>query len=100
MPAGICCIHFHICRSSDLEVFFKKDVPGIFRIITGEHQCKNAISTYGYSSVIVQHICSKTPFLRDSSGDLLLCIILNIEVTNVEILLKQVKSCSKYISLL
>ena len=26
MPAGICCVHFHICRSSHPELFFKKGV--------------------------------------------------------------------------
>ena len=26
IPAGICCIHFHIYRSSHPEVFSKKDV--------------------------------------------------------------------------
>ena len=46
------------------------------------------------------HICSRTPFSKNTSGELLLYIVLNIEVINVEILSKQVKNCLKYISIL
>ena len=37
MPVGTCCIHFHIYRSSHLEVFYKKGVLRIFSQFTGEH---------------------------------------------------------------
>ena len=50
----------------------------------------------GYSSVNMLHICSKTPFLENTLWELLLYIVLNIEVLNVEVLLKKVKNCSKY----
>ena len=46
----------------------------------------------GYSSVNMQHICSRTPFLENNSGELLLYIVLNIEIVNVEVLSKQVKN--------
>ena len=55
---------------------------------------------YGYYSVNILHICSRTPFLDKTSGKLLLYIVLNIEVINVEVLFKQVKNCLKYISVL
>ena len=53
---------------------------------------------HGYSSVNMLHICSRTLFLENTSGELLLYIVLNIEVINVEVLSKQVKNCLKYIS--
>ena len=37
------------------------------------------------------HICSKTPFLEITSGELLLCVVLNIELKNTEDLSKQIK---------
>ena len=40
---------------------------------------------YGYSSVNIQHICSQTPFLENTSGELLLYTGFNIEVINVEV---------------
>ena len=46
---------------------------------------------YGHYSGNIQHICSKTPFLENTSGKLLLCTIFNIDVINVEVLHKQVK---------
>ena len=53
-----------------------------------------------YSSVNMLRICSRTPLLENTSGELLLYIILNIEVVNVEVLFKQVKNYLKYISIL
>ena len=46
---------------------------------------------YGYSSVTMQHICSRTPFLENASGELLLYTVFIIEVINLEVLHKQVK---------
>ena len=45
---------------------------------------------YGYSSVNIQHICSRTPLLENTSGELLLYIVFIIEIINVEVLHKQV----------
>ena len=53
-----------------------------------------------YSSVNMLHICSKTPFLENTFGELLLHIVLNIEVINIEVLSQQVKNYLKYISIL
>ena len=53
-----------------------------------------------YSFVNTLHICSRLPFLENTSGELLLYIVLNTEVTNVEVLSKQLKNCLKYISIL
>ena len=41
----------------------------------------------GYSSVNMLHICSRAPFLENTSGELLPHFILNIEIINVEVLL-------------
>ena len=46
---------------------------------------------YGYSSVNMQHICSRTPFLENTAEELLQYTVFNIEVINVEVLHKQVK---------
>ena len=46
---------------------------------------------YGYSSVNMQHICSRTSLLKNTSGELLLCTVFVIAVINVEVLHKQVK---------
>ena len=53
-----------------------------------------------YSFVNMLHICSRTPFLRNTSGELLLYIVLNIEVIHLEVLFKRVNNCLKYISIL
>ena len=53
-----------------------------------------------YSSVNMLHICSRTPFLESTSGELLLHTVLNIEVIKVEVLSKQIKNYLKYISIL
>ena len=45
------------------------------------------------------HICSRTPFSKNTSGELLLYIVLNIEVINVEILSKQVKNFEIYFNI-
>ena len=46
---------------------------------------------YGCSSVNMQHICSKTPLLKSTYGELLLYTVFIIEVINVEVLHKQIK---------
>ena len=48
-----------------------------------------------YSSVNMLHICSRMPYLEITYGELLLCIVLNIEVLS-----KQVKNRLKCISIL
>ena len=53
-----------------------------------------------YSSVNILHICSRTPVLENTFGELLLHIVLNIAVTNIEVLSKQVKIYLKCISIL
>ena len=50
----------------------------------------------GYSSVNMLYICNRTIFLKNTSGELLLYIILNLEIINVEVLSKQVKNYFKY----
>ena len=44
---------------------------------------------YGYSSVNMRHICSGTPLLENTSGELLYTVFI-IEVLNVEVFHKQV----------
>ena len=46
---------------------------------------------YGCSSVNMHHICSRIPSLENTSGELILYTISNIEAINVEVLHKQVK---------
>ena len=41
---------------------------------------------HGYSSVNILRICNRTLFLVNTSGELLLYIVLNIEVINVDVL--------------
>ena len=41
-----------------------------------------------YLSVTMLHFFSRTPFLENTSGELLLHIVLNIAVINVEVLSK------------
>ena len=43
---------------------------------------------YGYSSKNMKHICSKTPLLENTSGELILYNAFNIELTTVEVLHK------------
>ena len=45
-------------------------------------------------------VCRRTPLIENTSGKLLLYIVLNIEVINVEVLSKQVKNFLKYISVI
>ena len=54
----------------------------------------------GYSFVNMLHTCSRAPFLENTSGELPLYIVLNIEAINVEVISKLVKNCLKYISML
>ena len=51
--------------------------------ITLLHEC---------SSVNMLLVCRRTPLIENTSGKLLLYIVLNIEVINVEVLSKQVKT--------
>ena len=46
---------------------------------------------YGYSSKNMKHICSRTPFLENTVGELILYTVFNIDVINVGVLHKQVK---------
>ena len=55
---------------------------------------------HGYSPVNMQYVYSRTLFLENTSGELLLYIVLNIVVIDVKVLSKQVKNCLKYISIL
>ena len=43
---------------------------------------------YGYSSKNMKHICSRMPFLENTSEELILYNVFNIEVINVEVLHK------------
>ena len=74
-----------ILRSSPSEVFFRKGVLKLCSKFTGEHPCRNVISLkllrnvieitlqHGYSPVILLRIF-RTPFLKSTSGRLLLFI--------------------------
>ena len=44
-----------------------------------------------YSAVNVLHLCRRTPFLKNTYGELFLCIVLNIDVINVKVLSKYVE---------
>ena len=95
MPAAICCVHFHIYRSSHLEVFFKKGVLHLGNLQENIH-AREFNSTeitllYGYSSKNMNHICSRTPFLQNTSGELILYTVFKIKVINEKVLHKQVK---------
>ena len=46
---------------------------------------------YGYSSKNMKYICSRTLFLENTSGKLILYTVFNIDVINVEVVHKQVK---------
>ena len=52
---------------------------------------------HGCASVNILHICSRTPFLENTSGKVLLYIVLNIEAINIEVLSKQVNTFSNFI---
>ena len=77
--------NFSICRSSCLEVFLGKDVLKICSKFIGKHPCRNVISIklqssfieitpwHGCSPVNLLHIF-RTPFLKNTSGRLLLYI--------------------------
>ena len=54
----------------------------------------------GYSFVNMLHISGTVHFLENTSRELLLYIVLNIEVIHVKVLSKQVKHCLKCISIL
>ena len=43
---------------------------------------------YGYSSKNMKHTCIRTPFLENTSVELILYIVFNTEVINVEVLHK------------
>ena len=57
-----------------------------------DFKCIKITLLYEYSSVNMPHICRRTPFIENTSAKLLLYIVLNIEVINVEVLSKQVKT--------
>ena len=83
MPAGICCINFHIYRSSHPEVFFKKSVLHLATLqenIHAEFNSTEITFLYGYSSKSMKNICSRTPFLENTSGELILYTVFNLEV--------------------
>ena len=46
------------------------------------------------------HICSRTSFLLNTAGELLLHIVLNIEVINVEVLSNQAKKCEIHFNII
>ena len=48
-----------------------------------EFNSAEIIFLYGYSSLNMQHICSRTPSLENTSGELILYTVFNIEVINV-----------------
>ena len=93
MLAGICCIQFHIYRSSYSEVFFKKGVLHLASLQENIHAevwiqlYLNHTFLYGYSS----KNSSRTPFLENTSGEIILCTVFNIELINLEVFHKQVK---------
>ena len=100
IPAGISFIHTY--KSSQPEVFFKKGVLRIFSQFTGEHPCKHVVSTSlrsHFCNGIVLYIYyiseAERLFLENTSGELLLYIVLNKETINVEVLSKQVKNYLK-----
>ena len=45
---------------------------------------------YGFSSKSMKHICSRTPCLENTPGELILYTVFNIEVITVEVLHKQI----------
>ena len=57
-----------------------------------EFNSTEIILRYEYSVKYMKHICSRTPFLETTSAELILYTVFNIEVINIEILHKQVKS--------
>ena len=57
-----------------------------------DFKCIEITLLHEYSSVNMPHICRRTPFIENNSGKLLLYIVLSIEVINVEVLSKQVKT--------
>ena len=72
-------------RSSRPEMFLKKGVLKICSKFTGEHPCRGAISAKlfcNFIEIALQHGCSpvnllhvfRTPFLKNTSGRLLLII--------------------------
>ena len=76
---------WRMCRSSHPEVFLRKGVLKICCKFTGEHQCRSEISIKLQSNFIeitLLHGCShvnllhffRTPFLKNTSGWLLLII--------------------------
>ena len=75
-----------IFRSSHPDVFLRKGVLKICSTFTGEHPCRSAISIklqINFIEITLRHGCSpanflhifRTPFLRNTSGRLLLHIV-------------------------
>ena len=76
-------------RSSRPEVFLRKDVLKICNKFTGEHPCRSAISIKllcNFIEIVPRHGCSpvnfldisRTPFPRNTSGRLLLIVVLKL----------------------
>ena len=105
MSADICCIHFHIYRSSHPEVFFKKGVLHLASLQENIHaevwvQPTEITLLNGYSSKSMKHICSRKPFLKNTSWELILYTFFNIERLETENFVdKTQKRTEKYIRL-
>ena len=78
-----------VSRTSHSEVFLLKGVLRIYSKFTGEHPCRSGISIQllsNFIEVALRHGCSpvtllhifRTPFLKNASGQLHLCIFHNI----------------------
>ena len=92
MPAGVCCIHFHIYRSRHPEVFFKKGVLRLASLQENVHAEQWVQLYWNHTSVWV-FLCKYATYLQQNASfrELLLYTVFIIEVTNVEVLHKQVK---------
>ena len=70
MLASICCIHFHIFRSSHLEVVLKKGVLQIFSQFTEEDPSKSVTSVllklhFCMGIALYINLCCRTPSFRE-----------------------------------
>ena len=96
MLAGICCIHFHIYRSSHVEVFFKKGVLYLASLQENIH-AEVLVQLYWNHVSVSVFLCKyatclqQNASLREHIWELILYTGFNIEVKNVEVLCKQVE---------
>ena len=96
MRAGICCIHFHIYRSSHPEVFFKKGVLHLACLQENIHADNCEFNSteftllYGYSSENMKHL-QQNALVREHIWGTHSVYRFNMKVINVEVLHKQVK---------